>query len=865
MSNLKRAFSRHGLKRGSLPAGEFVVRESAGVRSPYGLVIAIAACVFLAETSVMIAISLLPGFSALGKAFFDAALLILILSPVLYILVYRPYSQRIDEIKRAEHLVEETNEKLENEVQARTAELQKKAYELNERVKELNCLYSISHLIEQHGNSLEKIFQGTIDLISPSWQYPDITCARICIDGQELKTGNFKETNWKQTSNIIVRGEPVGTIEIFYLEKRPKIDEGPFLKEERKLINAIALVLGRLIERSQNEEKLNRESKLNAALSELYEPLISPEATIEDIAYTVLEKAKSLTKSVHGFVATIDPSTGDMVSHTLTEMLRNECTVISDEGIKFPISSDGRYPSLWGYALNTGRPFFTNAAPNHQSATGIPDGHIPIQRFLSVPVMLGNELAGQIALANNAEDYTEMDLEAITRVAEFYALAVQRSRVKEELQRAYDELEHRVEARTTEIKQAYENLIKETNERKIAQEQLSRSKSMLQLVFDGISEPLILVDRDMKIKMINQPGAEYYGLADYREAINKICYQATQKSEMCNGCEIAQAVSNGKNITFERKGYMDSERLERIVVYPLKGNRGEAGDAIVRISDITEAKLLERQLIQSEKMASLGILVSSIAHEVNNPNSFVSFNIPILKDYLKELMPIVDEYAEKRPDFTLFNMAYDDFKVDIFKLLKNIEHGSKRISSFVSNLREYSLGKDNNPIKEVDLIDIIEHAFSMCQSKISKSVNSFFKNFPEKSPIIFSDPYALEQILINLLLNAAQAADKKGSWIRLDVKNNDSSQEHIVIEISDNGCGIDEKTQLRIFDPFYTTKTSAEGTGLGLFVCHNLARDLGGRIEVQSHSGQGSTFRVVLPISRARRDRVRQDNPIREG
>ncbi len=134
--------------------------------------------------------------------------------------------------------------------------LRKRTHDLGERVKELNCLYGISRLVEKHGISLEKIIQGCVDLIPPAWQYPKITCARIILAGQEFKTKNFRETEWKQASNIIVHGELIGTVEVYYLEEKAVSDEGPFLKEERALINAIAKRLEWIAERRQAEEEL---------------------------------------------------------------------------------------------------------------------------------------------------------------------------------------------------------------------------------------------------------------------------------------------------------------------------------------------------------------------------------------------------------------------------------------------------------------------------------------------------------------------------------------------------------------------------------------------------------------------------------
>jgi GAF domain-containing protein len=208
-------------------------------------------------------------------------------------------------------------------------------------------------------------------------------------------------------SDINVQGETIGKVEVGYLEEKPERDEGPFLKEERRLINAIAERLGNIIETTRANESLAWESDVNEALSELYVPLISSSSSIEDITGIILDRARILTGSEHGYVSSIEPQTGHSIGHTLSEMMGDLCKVSdANKTITFPIGEDGVYPALWGHSLNTGEPFYTNAPETHSSFKGLPDGHIPLTRFLSVPVMLGEELVGQIALANKEEDYT---------------------------------------------------------------------------------------------------------------------------------------------------------------------------------------------------------------------------------------------------------------------------------------------------------------------------------------------------------------------------------------------------------------------------------------------------------------------------
>jgi signal transduction histidine kinase len=144
------------------------------------------------------------------------------------------------------------------------------AHKLAERVKELNCLYGISRLIESGNKSLEDILHGAVTIIPAAWQYPEITCARINVKKQRFLSHNFKETNWKQSEIIYIKSLPYGRVDVFYTEEKPVCDEGPFLREERDLIHAIAERLGHVIERKIADDQLvtlyNQEKELTEKL-----------------------------------------------------------------------------------------------------------------------------------------------------------------------------------------------------------------------------------------------------------------------------------------------------------------------------------------------------------------------------------------------------------------------------------------------------------------------------------------------------------------------------------------------------------------------------------------------------------------------
>ncbi len=162
-----------------------------------------------------------------------------------------------------EETVEERTEELQEELNERKQvenELKNTSHILDERVKELNCLYGISSLIEKPKITLGEILQGAVDLIPPSWQYPEITSAIIIIENQEFRTENYKETAWEQSANIILQGKKAGVLKVYYIKEKPNIDESPFLNEERFLIDTIAEQLSRIIEYKHSEITL-RETK----------------------------------------------------------------------------------------------------------------------------------------------------------------------------------------------------------------------------------------------------------------------------------------------------------------------------------------------------------------------------------------------------------------------------------------------------------------------------------------------------------------------------------------------------------------------------------------------------------------------------
>ncbi|MDH4266137.1 MAG: PAS domain S-box protein [Deltaproteobacteria bacterium] len=236
-----------------------------------------------------------------------------------------------------------------------------------------------------------------------------------------------------------------------------------------------------ITERKRVEERLLWEASVNEAIANLSSILILPKP-IEYISFVVLEQAKRLTSSGFGFVSVIDPQTGYHITSTLTRDIWDICQ-IENKDIVFK-----KFTGLWGWVLNNRKPLMTNDPSSDPRSSGTPEGHVPIRRFLSVPALFDRTLVGQISLANSDHDYTERDLSLVERLAVVYALAVQRKRSEEELQKARNELERRVEERTAQLKQ-------EIKERKQTEMALRESEGRLRLLS---SEVLSVQEKERK-------------------------------------------------------------------------------------------------------------------------------------------------------------------------------------------------------------------------------------------------------------------------------------------------------------------------------------------------------------------------------
>ncbi len=268
-------------------------------------------------------------------------------------------------------------------------------------------------------------------------------------------------------------------VSLFIKITRPMIRQ---LEKRKEKLETVTDEMSREIEeRKRIEDALSWEAGVNNALSDLSRTLIS-QSSIEDISSQILEVSKKLTASMFGYAGYIDPKTGYLICPTMTRDIWESCQVV-EKDIVFK-----EFCGLWGWVLKNRKALLTNSPSKDSRSSGIPEGHVPIHRFLSAPAMFDKDIVGQIALANPVKDYEQRDLRLIERIADIYSIIINRKWAEDELQRAHDTLENRVEERTSDLKQSNVSLTQEITERKRVEKALRKSQIQLRAMAVRIQE-----------------------------------------------------------------------------------------------------------------------------------------------------------------------------------------------------------------------------------------------------------------------------------------------------------------------------------------------------------------------------------------
>lgn len=270
---------------------------------------------------------------------------------------------------------------------------------------------------------------------------------------------------------------------------------------------------------------------------------------------------------------------------------------------------------------------------------------------------------------------------------------------------------------------------------------------------------------------------------------------------------------------------------------------------------LKKLKSAQSQLIQSEKMASVGILSAGIAHEINNPLSFVISNIQTLSEYFDDTLFVLSSFQsliENTNDQKLIenkNKIVRDKNLDLIisdinDIVEESLDGASRVISIIKNLKEFT-HIDESDWGYRNVLNGMESTLKIIYNQIKRKVN-IVKKYDKKTPEIYCSLSQLNQVFLNLIINSCQAISKEEGVI--EIKIGIISEEKIKISIIDNGSGIENKNLKKVFEPFFTTKEIGSGTGLGLSVSYGIIKKHKGNINVESELGQGTIFTIILPI-----------------
>jgi len=404
----------------------------------------------------------------------------------------------------------------------------------------------------------------------------------------------------------------------------------------------------------------------------------------------------------------------------------------------------------------------------------------------------------------------------------------------------------------------------DVTERRRAEEAIARSERRYRQLTEATQDGIVLADQDGRINLFNPAAERLFG------------YQAAEV--VCQALEILMPdhLKGQHGAGFQR---FLATRQPQIIGRPveLEGRRKDGSSfplevalSVIEIGggqlqflgsirDLTERNRIRAALVQNEKLASIGLLSAGVAHEINNPLAFVANNLVVLERDSKGLLEVLDLHqnllprlAETAPEEAAkiaqraeqIDLAY--VRDNLGRLLSRTREGVDRVSRIVRSLR--GLARTDTPRRqEAELHVIIDSALEILRGRLKRHNVEIVTNYDTGSTLTCVQTQ-ISQVVLNLLVNAQQAVEAAGRTEGSIAVTTKRVADEMLIEVADNGTGIDPAHLPKLFDPFFTTKEVGEGTGLGLSIVHNIVRAHGGHVEVDSRLGEGSCFRVYLPL-----------------
>jgi signal transduction histidine kinase/AmiR/NasT family two-component response regulator len=312
---------------------------------------------------------------------------------------------------------------------------------------------------------------------------------------------------------------------------------------------------------------------------------------------------------------------------------------------------------------------------------------------------------------------------------------------------------------------------------------------------------------------------------------------------------IRQRMKSGENLRLEllrQKDMKGNEFYANLMCTPVEFDNGKY--IMLDISDVTEQvkmsdmqQEMQQKLIHANKMTSLGTLVSGVAHEINNPNNFIMFNSSLMLEFWESVYSLLKSKGINEID----NLPVEEFSADVEKLMQGIMNGSIRIKGIVQDLKGFAKSESHEGFAPVAMEKVVSTSTRILEHMISKTTENFIMRIQPGMPLINGNEQKLEQVVINVLMNALEATFSSSSLVEIDCRTAD---EFIVLTVTDEGTGIAPHDLDRITEPFFTTKQNQGGTGLGLSIAYSIIKEHKGSIDVRSEQNKGTQIIIKLPV-----------------